>query len=249
MSEAQKDFDLLDIPLEGVAAYWLSLKKLVGNKRNFKSIAEEAEYTSEPYVRHLLDIGFQGYGEERVRLLAKAKADVMVETFARCFDLMRIAVLDVATGENPHRSLAKMVARFPVVPVSDEKAVHLAQELVKLVPEHQAGKEKFFNVSHRSQDDKLLVTLLFYVLYSRHQGKMACVPLLEYVQSRFFRDALSMVIDGFDAPFVRKWCKEHKAVMLADVERKIALSTELCLAIARREDYDDVFRMARAFMR
>ena len=249
MTEAQKDFDLLGIPLEGVAAYWLSLKKLVGNKRNFKGIAEEAEYTSEPFVRHLLDCGFRGYSEERVRLLARAKADSMLLAVARCFDLMRVAVLDIATGENPHRSLAKMAAQFPAMPLEEEKAIHLAQELMKLVPEHKAGQEKFFDVSHRAQDDKLLVTLLFYVMYARHQGKMACRPLLEYIHCRFYKDALAMVIDGFDAPFVRKWCKEHKAVMLADVERKITMSTELCLAIGRREDYDDVFRLAKAYMR
>lgn len=34
----QRDFDMVEIPLEGVAAYWLSIKKLVEGKRNFKQL-------------------------------------------------------------------------------------------------------------------------------------------------------------------------------------------------------------------
>lgn len=33
MADIKHDFDLLEMPVEGVAAYWLSLKKLVGNKK------------------------------------------------------------------------------------------------------------------------------------------------------------------------------------------------------------------------
>ena len=51
-------FDIIEIPLEGVAAYWLSIKKLADEKRSFKPLGEEAEYTSEPYIRYLLDVVF-----------------------------------------------------------------------------------------------------------------------------------------------------------------------------------------------
>jgi len=249
MAEIQKDFDILEFPLEGVAAYWLSLKKLVGSRRNFKILEEEAAYTSEPFIRHLLDVGFRGFSEERVRQLAAAKADVLLDEVARRFNLMRIAIMDVATGENPHRTLAKLYAQFPVPPVSEDKAMALAQELLKLLPEHQAGQERFYDVAHKAQDDRLVVALLFYVLLSRHEGKTGCQPLLGYVSSRFFREGLAMVIDGFDAPFVRKWLKEHKAVVLAAARRKMVMSTEMCIAISARMDYEDVFRVARSFMR
>jgi len=249
MSELQNDFDILELPLEGVAAYWLSLKKLVGSKRNFKALEEEARYTTEPFVRHLLDIGFCGYSDERVRLLAHAKMETQLSEYARRFNLMRIAILDVATGENPHRTLAKLLAQFPVPPITEDKAKALSQELLKLVPEHQAGQERFFDVGHKSQDDKLIVTLLFYVLLSRHESKTGCQPLLSYVSSRYFREGLSMVIDGFDAPFVRKWLKEHKSVVLAETQKKMLMSTEMSIAIAMRLEYDDVFKVARSYMR
>lgn len=249
MSDTQQDFDILEVPLEGVAAYWLSLKKLAGSRRNFKGMEEEAEYTNEPFVKHLLDIGFRGYSSERVRFLAETKSETLLNEVDRRFRLMRAAVLDVATGENPHRSLAKLYAQFPSPPVPEEKAMQLAQELVKLVPEHEAGKGRFFDVGLRSQDDKLVVTLLFYVLLSRHEGKIACQQLLKHVTSRFFRDGLAMVIDGFDTPFVRKWLKQQHDIVLDDASRKMRMSTELCLAIARKEDYEDVYRVARSFMR
>lgn len=249
MPEIQNDFDILDLPLEGVAAYWLSLKKLVGSKRNFKILEEEAAYTTEPYVRHLLDVGFCGFSADRVRNLATAKADTLLYEFGRRFNLMRIAILDVSTSENPHRTLAKLQAQFSIPPVTEEKAMMLSQELLKLVPEHKAGQERFFDVGHKSQDDKLVVTLLFYVLLSRHESKAGCQPLLAYVSSRFFREGLAMVIDGFDAPFVRKWLKEHKKVVLEDARRKMQMSTEMCIAISSRLDYEDVYRIARSYMR
>ncbi len=249
MSESTKDFDILEIPLEGVAAYWLSLKKLLGNKRNTKAVEEEARYTSEPYVRHLLDIGFRGFSDEKVRLWAAAKEQTLLDEVERRFSLMRIAILDVATGENPHRTLARMAARYPVPPIGEERAMALAQELLKLVPERKAGQERFFDVGRVAQDDRLIVTLLFYTMLSRHEGKAACAPLLEHVSSRFFREGLALVIDGFDAPFVRKWLKEHAAVVINDARRKMRMSAELCIAIAARMDYEDVFRVARSYMR
>lgn len=249
MTDPQKDFDLLDIPCEGVAAYWLSLKKLIGNKRNFKGIAEEAEYTSEPFIRFLLEIAFSRYSEQRIRMLAEAKQRTLLTEVSRRFNLMRICILDVATGENPHRTLAKLEAQFVEPPVTDEKAIHLAQELVKVVSEKPQGAERYIAVGHKTQDDKLLVTLLFYVMLARHEGKMACQPWLPYISLRYFRDGLAMVADGFDAPFVRKWLKEHQLVLLEAAEHKMKMSLELALAIARKEDYEDIFVLAQSYMR
>jgi len=31
--ELSKDFDIVEMPIEGVVAYWLSLKKILGNKK------------------------------------------------------------------------------------------------------------------------------------------------------------------------------------------------------------------------
>ncbi|MCT4628245.1 hypothetical protein [Halodesulfovibrio sp.] len=248
MAEIKHDFDLLEMPVEGVAAYWLSLKKLVGNKRNFKRIHEEAQHTSEEYIRYLLETGFGNFSEETKRKMANAKAQTMLSAMERKFDCMRIAVLDVATVENPHRSVAKIYANFPQPPVQGDKAIRYAQELLRLMPDKYKGRERFFDVGYKVPDDKLIVALLFYVFYARHQGKDVCQSLLPLISSAYFRDALSMVIDGFDVPFVRKWLKKHKEVLLRDLEYKCTMSTELCMGIASRMDYEDLHSMARAYL-
>ncbi len=137
--------------MEGVAAYWLSLKKLVGNRRNFKGLDQEAEFTSEPFVRHLLEITFSGdMGEDRVRRCAAARGDLLRGELDRRLDLMRVAVMDVAGGENPLRTMARIAARYPVPPITTEKALGYAQELLRQAGEKPPA-ERFFDVSHRLQ--------------------------------------------------------------------------------------------------
>lgn len=249
MTEGPREIDLMGMPLEGVVAYWLSLKKLVGNSRNFKGLSQEAEFTPEPFVRHLLELAFASHFDDaRVRELALVKGSVLCNAFDRRFDLMRVAVMDVASGENPHRTFARMAARFRTLPIEAEKALAYGQELLRLALEKEAS-EPFFNVHHRQQDDKLVVTLLFYVMLARHHGRIACRPFIEHMGSRFFGDGLALVVDGFDAPFVRKWMKRHKQVLLDDMQHKVRASIELCLGIRSRQGYDDLFRVARSYMR
>lgn len=247
-SQSIRDFDLSEMPVEGVAAYWLSLKKLVGNRRNFRRLRQEAEFTSEPFVRHLLEIIFSGdMGEERVRRCAAARGEFLRGELTRRLDLMRVAVMDMAAGDNPLRTMARIAALYPSPPIATDRALGYAQELLR-----QAGEKpptaRFFNVSHRLQDDRLVVVLLFYILLSRHHGRMACRPFLGHMRSRFFADGMALVIDGFDAPFVRNWLKKHKQVLLDDMRGKMAMSLELALGIKARLGYDDVFRIARSYM-
>jgi hypothetical protein len=243
----QRDFDLVEIPLEGVAAYWLSLKKLVDGKRNFKALEEEAEYTSEPYVQYLLHIGFGKLAEGQVRHLAGIRREAMLEELARKLDLMRMALLDMAAGDNPRKTLAKMTARFHRPPLNEEKAFQFAQELMKLAGSN-TDKTSYFVVGHRLRPDKLMVVLLFYVLWARREGKMACQPFLQHVGSQFFGDGMALVIDGFDAPFVRKRLRVHRDAILADVRRKMEMSTEMCLGVRNKLTYDDTFSIAKAYM-
>jgi flagellar motor component MotA len=187
--------------------------------------------------------------ESRIRLLATAREETVLSELERRYDLMRIALMDIAQGENPRKSMAKMAARFPRCPLTEQRALSLAHELLKLMSEREAVQDRYFDVSHRQQDDKLMVTLLFYVLLARQQGKDACQPYLPVITSTYFVDGLALVIDGMDAPFVRKWLREHKMVLLRDVQDKMRMSTELCLGIRDRLDYEDVFRIARSWMR
>jgi len=248
LMEIQRDFDIVETPLEGVAAYWLSIKKLVEGKRNFKMLGEEADYTTEPYVKYLLECINADTPEERLLHIAAIRRDSMIQALARKFDLMRMALLDVATAENPRKTLAKMTAQYAQSPLNEEKAFGYAQELVQQAGENMAERGKFFNVDHRLRDDRLMVTLLFYVIWARREGKMGCEPFLEFIASSYFTDGLALVIDGFDAPFVRKRLQVHKAAIVDETRVKMELSAELCVAVKQKLAYDDVFRIARAWL-
>ncbi len=250
--EMQRDIDIVEIPLEGVAAYWLSLKKLVDGKRSFKLLEEEAAYTSEPYIKYLLDIVFSLDNEHTAARLASIKRDVLLTVLCRKLDLMRMALLDVATGENPRKTLAKMTAQYANPPLNEENAFRLAQELVQHASSNgsskDAGNVAYYNVDHKLKDDRLMVALLFYQLWSRREGKMACQPFLEHIRSSFFCDGLALVIDGFDAPFIRKRLRTHRDVILAETRVKMDMCLELSLTIRQKTLYEDVFRVARAFL-
>lgn len=244
----QRDFDIIEIPLEGVAAYWLSIKKLVDEKRSFKPLGEEADYTSEPYIKHLLDVVFSKLPLARVQELAELKRAAMLEEFTRKINLMRISLMDIATGENPRKSLAKMTAQYARASLNEEKAFELVQELVRQAQKNPGETPSFFSIDHRQKPEQLMVSLLFYVFWSRRKGKFACQPLLELVTSAIFHDGLSLVIDGFDAPFVRKRLKIHKQALLQDARVKMELSEKMSIAIREKYSYEDVFRTAKAYL-
>ncbi len=244
----QRDFDMVEIPLEGVAAYWLSIKKLVEGKRNFKQLEEEATYTSEPYIKHLLECLDTELSDDRALHLATIKRQNMLAALNRKLNLMRMALLDMATAENPRKTLAKMTAQFAQQLLTEEKAFQYAQELVQQASEGLADKGRYFDVDHRLKEDRLMVTLLFYVIWSRKEGKLGCEPFLEFITSSFFCDGLALVIDGFDAPFVRKRLQVHKESILSETRQKMEMSAEMFLAVRQKLSYEAVFRVARAYL-
>lgn len=244
----QRDKDLVDIPMEGVAAYWLSLRKLMDGKRSVKLLEDEAAYTGEPFIKYLLEVVFSEDSEHVADRLGAVKRDCLLALLTRKFDLMRMALLDVATGENPRKTLAKMTAQFTHPPLNEEKAFQLAQEMVQQAGEGIADKGRYFNVDHKLKDDRLMVTLLFYQLWARREGKRACQPFLEFIESNYYCDGLALVIDGFDAPFVRKRLRVHRDTILAETRMKMELCLELSLALRQKLAYDDVFRVARAYL-
>ncbi|MCA1944689.1 MAG: hypothetical protein LDL30_05320 [Desulfovibrio sp.] len=249
----RRDFDLLDIPLEGVAAYWLSLHKLLEPHKKLKNaqrqVQDEAQYTTEPLVRYLLEALVSDMDVPDMRRLGQARADMLLDTVARRLQLMRVALLDMATAENPRRTLAKMTAQHAAPLIDEEKAFSLAQQLLGLAasPGWEA-KAHYFAVDHRLKDDKLMVALLFHAAWTRREGKMAARQFLPHLSSVFFQQGLALVIDGFDAPFLRKRLKVHQAAIMADARRKAACSLELACAIKHRLPYEVVFTMAKAWL-
>ena len=238
----------LYMPIDGVAAYWLSLRKLVGNARNTKALEAETQFVGEPFVRHLLDMLLAQLAPERCRSLAETCGKNEIDRLDRQFDLMRIAVLDMATGENPLRTLARMTALFPA-PIPDPEGMlesgqsHVAAALNGSLP------PEAYQIDHHMTDQALATTLLFYATLCRRHGKAACRNFLPQEGSLFFTDALSLVMDGFDAPFIRKWMKKYKAVLLADMQRKLSLSIDMCAAIQERVPFEEMRFLVRSYIR
>ncbi len=249
----RRDFDMLDIPMEGVAAYWLSLHKLLESHKKLRSagkqIANEAQYTTEPLVRFLLDALASDMETKDLRRLGNARTEMLMDAVARRLQLMRVTLMDMATAENPRKSLAKMTALHPTAIIDEEKAFSLAQQLVSLASDgNWEDKAHYYHVDHRLKDDKLIVSLLFHVTWSRREGKLASRQFLPHIHSTFFNQGLALVIDGFDAPFLRKRLKVHQAAILTDAQRKMACSVELAAAINARLPYDTAFTMAKAWL-
>lgn len=242
-----KDLDLLQMPAEGVAAYWLALKKMLGSSKNFKALEQEAEFASEPFIRHLLSISFGNFAEARIRLLAAAKAEQLQRNIGLRLDLMRVCLLDMLSVENPHRTLAKMMAQYIDPPASPAKIFKYAQALLKQKPDGQ-NAASHFNVTSRLSDDRLVTVLIFYNLLVRHIDKMACQNYIPHIQSRFFRDGLALIIDGFEEPFVRRWLRVHKAATLHCLTQNMNMSLELCLALRERCEYEEMELVARSFL-
>lgn len=242
-----KDIDLTHLDSAGVAAFWLTLKITVGSSKNFKPLIQEAEYVSDPFVSYLMSIAFGDMEESRIRILAKAKSDTIISDIGRRLNLMRICLLDMLNVENPRRTLAKMMAQYTAPPALGENILKQAQILIRIKPEHKDASHHF-DISDRMPDDGLVTRLIFYTLLVRHKDKMACQEYSPLITSHFFRDGLSLIIDGFEEPFVRRWLRVHRQTTIDAVAHKMQMCTELALGIRARYEYNDIQLIARAFL-
>ncbi|GAB7079773.1 hypothetical protein [Megalodesulfovibrio paquesii] len=249
----RQDLDLLNMPLDGIVHYWVSLHKSLEPHRKLRNgqrqLQEESQLTAEPLSRFLLELLMSELETPDLRRLGQARVELLLDAAARRLQLMRVALLDMVTAENPRKTVAKMSAQYPVVPIEEEKAFSLAQQLVALAgtPNWEA-KAHYFSVDHRQKDDKLMVALLFHVAWCRREGKMAMRQFLPHLHSIFFHQGLTLVIDGFDGPFLRKRLKVHQAAIMADARRKAACSLELACAIKQRLPHEQAQSIARTWL-
>lgn len=56
--EKPQEFDIIEMPFEGLAAYWLSIKKILDAKKGRAIIDDEIAHTDEPFILHLLETVF-----------------------------------------------------------------------------------------------------------------------------------------------------------------------------------------------
>lgn len=242
------EFDILEMPLEGLAAYWLSIKKLVDLKKNRQFLAEEAAYTEEPFVRYLLDAGFSELPEAMILDLARVRRDQALDVWRLKFELMATALAGMAANENPRLTLIRMLHRFAAPPISEEKAVELAQGLLRSLSDAAADRRTLLSVDHKLQPDRLLVKLVFYGMYVRREGTKALGDFLPHLTSHYFTEGARLVMDGFEPAFLRERMAELQEALLVQARLKMDMSIHMLSGIRGRLAYEDVYRIARAYL-
>jgi hypothetical protein len=247
-SAAQTELDILEMPMDALAAYWLSIKKLLDAKRDKTLLAAEQENTNERLIRHLLDVAVSGLDPELSRRLTRAKIRALLAESRRRFEMIRQTLFAVALGENPRLTYIRLVGLMGGSPVTEKRAFELSYGLMATVGEKDANLPMLLCVDHKQKDDRLAVKLLFYALAARRNGKQALNEYLPHLRPGYFAEGLSLAADGFDAEFVSRHMQDLRDAILAQARRKMDMATEMCLAIRAQLAYDDVFRVARSFM-
>ena len=239
-----KDLDLLEIPIEGVAAYWLSLKKVLLLKKNSKLLEQEAQYTQEPYIKHLLQISFSSFTEEQISKFAGIKQETILKDLKRKIYLMLIGLLGIATDENPQQVLLRFISKFPISPIIEKQIFETARDYL----EQTEIEGLNLDVDHRMQIDTLITHLIFFSMLSRRKGKAACTPMIQKTRSIYFKEGMELIIDGFDYDFIKHRLTLQEAEILYETKRKMHMSLEMCLAIKANMTYEDIFKIANSFL-
>jgi len=244
--ESVKDINLLEMPMEGIAAYWLSLKKIMGTKVVPKVLQDEAEKTEEPYIRYLLDTCFTSIPESEVRRLGWIRRESTLNDLRLKMALMREALLSIAAAGNPRKALLRMGAYLPEPSLSEEQITKMALDMVRLA---EKSKDNYVvTVDASLPAEQLVLKLMFYVLWARREGKAGLEPMAENGRCRFFNQGLGMVMDGFERSVILSCLEIAEAERLGAATLKMNLALDMALALRAKMSYDDMFKVARAYM-
>jgi hypothetical protein len=242
------DFDLLEIPLEGLAAYWLTLKKTMGGKKGLKVVQEEFSAMDEPFMRHLLEIGFSSFNAEQIRRFATIKKETILNDLKRKLYLMLIALMGIYNKENPQQILIRIISRFPISPVLEKEVFDRAQEMLHAHLGGQPIDPRVVSLRHSTEAQAMIVSLIFFSMLIRRRGVEDCAPFLSELRSPLFSEGLSLIIDKFDYDFIKHRLNLQKNEILQDTQTKMDMAMELCIAIREDMAYEDLLRIAHSFM-
>lgn len=247
-TEKPQELDIIEMPHEGLAAYWLSIKKILDSKKGRSFLDEEIAHTDEPFILHLLETAFSKLPVEMVRKLAGVKKKILLEDYSRKIDLMRISAYAIASKENPRVTLIRMDSQFAAPLISEDKALDMASAMFSAIQPKGVDLGTLLSVDHKVQADRLLVKLLFFVMFARREGAHNLDRFLPYLGSRFFSEGVSLAIDKFEPDFLANHLKSMRDKVVVETGRKMDMALEMALAIRGSYAYEDIFRIARAYM-
>jgi hypothetical protein len=246
---ARPDFDIVEMPATALAAYWLSLKKLMDNRKGVRIVQEEMATVSEPTIRLLLETSFGGgLPEDVLRRLYQARRRQVLADLRRKLDCMTRALVAMASAENPQRVLTALTALFPVPPVREATAMESVYTLVEKIRKDDTAEGTLAAVDHGLVPDVLLVRLMYCLVVVRREGREACRRLATSSRSLFFAEGLTLLADGFDEAFLRRRLALHRRSILADTTNKLTMAEELCLGLRAKYSYQDLWLLARAYL-
>jgi hypothetical protein len=243
-----QELDILEMPVEGLAAYWLSIKKIMDARKGRDILDEEIAATSEPYILHLLETVFSSLDVPLVRRLAKARQDIITGDYRTKIDLMRLAVYAIASGENPRVTLVRMDSKFAHPLMTEDRAFDMATAMFDALKPRGVDLDILLSVDHKLKADRLLVKLLFFVMYARREGRQNLDRFIPHLGSRFFSEGVSLAIDNFEADFLANHLESIRDQVMIETGRKMDMALEMALAIRNKTAYDDIFRIARTYM-
>ncbi|MEZ7198791.1 hypothetical protein [Pseudodesulfovibrio karagichevae] len=243
-----QEIDILEMPVEGLAAYWLSIKKIMDARKGRDILDEEIATTSEPYILHLLETVFSALDIPLVRRLAQTKRDILIDDYRTKIDLMRLAIYAVASGENPRITLVRMDSKFAHPLMTEDRAFDMATAMFDALKPKGVDLNILLSVDHKLKADRLLVKLLFFVMYARREGRQNLDRFIPYLGSRFFSEGVSLAIDNFEADFLANHLENIRDRVMVETGRKMDMALEMALAIRTKTAYDNIFRIARTYM-
>jgi len=242
------DFDLVEMPIEGVVAYWLSVKKILESKKNGKFLEQEIKNTSEPYIRYLLELLNTSLDPEQIAKFAAIKKNTLLKDLQRKLILMAISILGMSTNENPQKVLVRIISKFPISPIYEKQVFDAAQTIVNNLDREDLNKNKFFNVDHRLKIESLIINLIIYNMLARRNDRQELSNYLPYIRSFYFAEGLTLIMDGFDSDFIKHRLNSQKKEILELTETKMDLSADLCVGIKSNIAYADLHTIAKSYL-
>ncbi|NLY40212.1 MAG: hypothetical protein GX055_01135 [Desulfovibrionales bacterium] len=246
---ATPDFDILEMPLEGVAAYWLSVKKTLDSKKNATTfLPEEAQHTREPFIKFLLELTASSFPADRCERLATIRKLNVINELQRKYVLMAIGLLGIVSNENPQKVMIRFLSKFHIAPIFEKQVFEVAQMMIKNIDNTELNKAKFLNIDHKQTTEALIINLVFYCMLARRNGPQSLLEYQTFISSQYFKDGLVLICDGFDYDFVKFRLNLVKKEILADTDMKMDLSINMMHAIKSGVPFHDVYLVARTYL-
>lgn len=247
-TSTQTPLDLVTIPPSGYAAYWLSVKRMLDQKRGSEALAEELQHVAEPYTRMLLQAATSSMEDDTVRRMARNKSLTLARDFRRKLRLIRQAACAMATGENPAKALITLSGGFGMPVLDESKAMEQAQGLIETMRAGDLDAAVFPDVSHATRPEELILKLLFFILWARRQGRTGLQTFLPGMSFPYLADAARLCIDGLDEPFIRRRLDAQARELMIEASHKMNLGLEMALALKNKRPFEEVLGMARSFL-